>query len=354
MKCLFAAFAALLLGTPAAAFKLPPSYVCYRTATPMVMDGRLMEAAWQTAQWTGPFVDIEGAEKPPPRFLTRAKMLWDDHALYIAAQMEEPQVWATITKRDSIIFHDNDFEVFLDPDGDNFAYGELEINALNAPWDLFLPKPYKDGGHPNDAWTIVGLQSAVQIGGTLNNSADVDSGWTLEIALPWLGLQACSQSEAPPHEGEQWRVNFSRVEWHLDTTGGVYRKIEGLPEDNWVWSPQHVINMHRPETWGVVQFSAQPPGSVPVTPDPFAEARVVLHAIYYAQTDFFREHQHYANEPSKLTWDSTLLRNLKTPPTIMLTSDGFVASLDVRDADGLLRRATIRQDSHFTIAASPR
>jgi len=35
---------------------------------------------------------------------------------------------------------------------------------------------------------------------------------------------------------------------------GRYRKLPGLKEDNWVWSPQHVINMHVPEQWGLVRF----------------------------------------------------------------------------------------------------
>ena len=94
--------------------------------------------------------------KPKPRFRTRVKMLWDDEALYIAAEMEEPHVWATLTEHDSVIFHDNDFEVFLDPDGDNHLYGELELNALNTTWDLLLTKPYKDGGQAINAWEITG------------------------------------------------------------------------------------------------------------------------------------------------------------------------------------------------------
>jgi hypothetical protein len=40
-----------------------------------------------------------------------------------------------------VIFHDNDFEVFLNPSGDGRNYFEFEINALNTGWDLFLPKP---------------------------------------------------------------------------------------------------------------------------------------------------------------------------------------------------------------------
>ena len=60
--------------------------------------------------------------------------------------MEEPHVWGTLTKHDSVIFHDNDFEVFIDPNGDTLEYYEFEINALNTGWDLFLDKPYRQGG----------------------------------------------------------------------------------------------------------------------------------------------------------------------------------------------------------------
>ena len=30
-----------------------------------------------------------------------------------------------------VIFHDNDFEIFLDADGSNHNYKEFEMNALN-------------------------------------------------------------------------------------------------------------------------------------------------------------------------------------------------------------------------------
>ena len=59
-------------------------------------------------------------------------MLWDDQFFYVGAELEEPHVWATLTERDSVIFHDNDFEVFIDPDGDTHLYYELEMNA-SAP-----------------------------------------------------------------------------------------------------------------------------------------------------------------------------------------------------------------------------
>src|SRR6185503_14901430 len=102
--------------------------VCYRTER-LTIDGKLNETGWARAAWTDDFVDIEGNIKPLPRFRTRAKMLWDDSYFYVAAEIEESHVWAAITKHDSVIFHDNDFELFIDPDGDNHYYAEFEINA---------------------------------------------------------------------------------------------------------------------------------------------------------------------------------------------------------------------------------
>jgi hypothetical protein len=235
----------------------PHRYTCRKAAAPILVDGRLAEPAWQQASWTAAFIDIEGLHKPIPRFLTRAKMLWDDEYFYIAAGMEEPHLWATLTQRDSVIFHDNDFEVFIDPNGDTLEYYEFEINALNTGWDLFLPKPYRHGGKARNEWDIVGTKTAVRLDGTLNDPRDVDRGWTVEIAFPWKSLAEYAHKPAPPRPGDEWRVNFSRVQWRTEAVDGKYRKPAGIKEDNWVWSPQGLINMHVPERWGIVRFVEQ-------------------------------------------------------------------------------------------------
>jgi len=122
------------------------SYEARLATTPPTIDGRLDDQAWTVAGWTTPFVDIRGTGWPEPRLSTRAKILWDQDYLYIGAVLEEPHLWATLTERDAIVYHDNDFEVFLDPDGDGLAYYELEMNALGTEFDLFLERPYNQGG----------------------------------------------------------------------------------------------------------------------------------------------------------------------------------------------------------------
>ena len=156
-------------------------------------------------------MDIEGDAKPKPRCATRMKMLWDDQYLYIAAELEEPHLWATLTEHDSVIFQDNDFEVFLDPDGDNQNYCELELNALNTTWDLLLTKPYRDGGRAINAWEILGLKTAVHLDGTLNDPRDKDRGWTVEIAWPWKGLkELTSRADAAARRRSMAHQFFAR------------------------------------------------------------------------------------------------------------------------------------------------
>ncbi|MEO1995128.1 MAG: carbohydrate-binding family 9-like protein [Planctomycetaceae bacterium] len=276
------------------AFVAPLHYVCYRTTQELNVDGRLDDADWKTVPWTTDFVDIEGDLKPRPRLRTRAKMLWDHRYFYMAAELFEPHVWGTLTKHDSVIFHDNDFEVFIDPDGDNHSYGELELNALNTTWDLKLPQPYKDGGKADNSWELEGLKTAVHIQGTLNDPRDTDRGWTVEIAIPWQSLKSLSKVAAPPHTGDQWRVNFSRVEWMHQVQDGKYRKIAGRREDNWVWSPQWTINMHRPETWGYVQFSDATQHDTTYHPDRAGAVKHLLHRVYYAQRRFQKQHKRSA------------------------------------------------------------
>jgi Carbohydrate family 9 binding domain-like len=326
----------------------PRGYVCYRARGPITIDGKLDDAAWADAPWSEPFRDIEGDLRPDPPMRTRMKMVWDDRALYIAAELEEPDVWATLTTHDAVIFHDNDFEVFLDPDGDGQLYGELELNALNTTWDLLLPKPYKDGGRAVDAWEIAGLKTAVHVDGTLNDPTDSDRGWTVEIAWPWKGLKELAGCPVPPGNGDQWRINFSRVEWDHEVVAGKYQKVPKRPEHNWVWSPQGVINMHRPERWGVLQFSTDPPTKTALRPDPAQPARDYLHRVYYSQTDYRKEHGRYANRLADVARRLRAGQYGLASPRLETTSHGFEASVELTVRGAEKQRWRITHEARIT------
>jgi hypothetical protein len=321
---------------------VPRGYVCKYTALPVQIDGKLDDPAWEIAPWTDDFVDIEGAAKPKPRFRTRAKMLWDENYLYVAAELEEPHVWGTLTKHDSVIFLDPDFEVFIDPDGDTHEYYEFEMNALNTTWDLFLPKPYKDGGKADNSWEIPGLKSAVAVRGTINDSNDRDEGWTVEIAFRWRVLAEKAHRATPPMEGDQWRLGLSRVEWQITTDGGKYQKVPDTSEDNWVWSPQGIIDMHRPERWGFVQFTRKREAAY--VPDPAQAARDVLQEIYYAQRAFRKEHGQWATALDQLGINAPAPGALGVP-ALRSTPEGWEAEITMSVQGAPEQRWHIAEDS---------
>src|SRR6185503_11742101 len=108
-------------------------FTCYRTNQPIHIDGKLDKAVWSKAPKSPRFVDM--AAGTPGFYDTRMSALWDDTYLYIGFWVEEPFIEAHHTERDSVIFQENDVEVFIDG-GD--CYYELEINALGTPYEVFF------------------------------------------------------------------------------------------------------------------------------------------------------------------------------------------------------------------------
>jgi len=317
----------------------PRQYVAYFAASPPVIDGRLDEQFWADVGWSQSFVDIRGIDyTPPPRFDTRVKVRWDATFLYVAARLEEPQIWANITQHDQVIFHDNDFEVFVDAASSTHYYKELEINARGATWALCLNKPYANSGYENSSrvfpgrgWDFsAGTQYAVAVDGTLNRPGSENVGWTVEMALPIRDL-IYNNTSAKPSVGSMWRINFSRVEWLVRVVGDHYEKIPGEPEDNWVWSPQGEVAMHIPERWGFLQFAHGPVNATEPRRDPHWTLRCMARFLYEAQEAYFRLYGGYASLPSKLApFDQSKMLAKGTccrVPQISLTASGYTARL---------------------------
>nr|NQU89590.1 carbohydrate-binding family 9-like protein [Bacteroidota bacterium] len=307
----------------------PKSYFCNHALSALLVDGNIDDLAWQDAEWSDKFLDIEGIRKPVPQLETRMKMLWDTNALYIAAELAEPQIWANITERDDIIYLDNDFEVFIDPDGDNHNYFELEVNAFGTEFDLFLSRPYHAGGKPLIGFDISGLQTAVAIDGTINNPQDKDIKWTIEIAIPWESMLMFAPGKRPPKPGDTWRMNFSRVQWTTEVIDGKYEKIinvntgKPLAENNWVWSQQGAVNMHMPEMWGYVTFVDEPylaSGDFHDV-DPYFSYKMLLVSLFYQQKWFFDDHGFYATSVDQLQLERG---ELKYEPVIEATGIHFL------------------------------
>ena len=180
-------------------------YTARRASSPLVIDGRLDEAAWQAAERSPRFADLIGGR--PGIHDTRAAVLWDDTYLYVGYWVEEPFVEATLTERDAPIYKNNDVELFI---AGRDAYYEFEINAFGTIYEVFFiwEREFESGGyarrpefdrsrtgvrpfngvgfkqHPRGPrigywnWDMPGLETAVHIDGTINDNKDRDRGWT--------------------------------------------------------------------------------------------------------------------------------------------------------------------------------
>jgi len=243
------------------------------------------------------FHDIEGDSLPRPWKYTRVKVLWDEEALYVGAELQDDTIWATVMGRDELIFVDNDFEIFLAPQDSSHRYFEIEMNAANAVWDLLMERPQRDCVRRIIGWDVQGLESAVHIDGEINNPYADNRRWTVEVKIPWFSLRECGLDQCypvklAPEVGEIWRMTFSRVEYEVDVVDGRYvkrtdEKGKELPEHNWLWAPTGIYDAHVPEMWGYLVFTEA--GEEYPLPEADA-AKLVLRRLYY------REHAYCCKE----------------------------------------------------------
>lgn len=311
----------------AASSAVPPSPLVYHAPRllggPLVIDGDLDKEEWAVAPWSSPFADIRGTDapdgsEPSAACRTRMKMLWDDDFLYIAAILESDfEVAATFTQRNSPIFHsDSDFEVFIDASSTCHGYKELEMNARNVVWNLLLTRPYADGGGEHSGriaqsgddnyYEVAAQRTATRLlAGRLNDPA-AGATWAVEIAMAHSDTVARQPTARPPAVGERWRINFSRV--------------ERRGEINWTWQPQIAwdarsrryaghVNMHLPDAWGLVHFSAAGDAHVGQAHGPQTEdeplsgadsARQAAIHLYYAQHAALDMHGRFAASVDEL------------------------------------------------------
>lgn len=188
-------------------------YACSRTTTPIQLDGSLDEAAWRQAEVVKPFwrlFDATGMQLATDQ--TQVRLLWDDQYLYIGVEMDDQDLTATFVKHDEKLWTDGDvFEFFMKPSEDSYWYYEFHVNPLNATLDLGFPRRNSTGWDLMAAFES-GMKTAVKNNGTINDSRDVDRGWSAEMAIPFAAIEA--SGKVAPRPGDTWqfapcRYNYS-------------------------------------------------------------------------------------------------------------------------------------------------
>lgn len=214
-----------------------PEYVCYRTSSPMTIDGHLDEPSWAKAV---SIVLVQTDTGEPSRYETTAKMLWDDTYLYVGFHCVDPDIWGTITHRDGHIYDEEVVEIFLDADGNSISYVEIEVSPLNVLLDLYVLKRGNVWKMLFD-WDCEGLLHAVSIDGKVNEREVEDRSWTVEMAIPFTDI--VTAPHIPPTHGDIWRANLYRIDRAKDK------------DEYSAWSPTGIINYHVPHRFGKLIFS---------------------------------------------------------------------------------------------------
>jgi len=163
-----------------------------------------------------------------PKWGTELRLGWTDDMFHGLFTCQDPNPWATKTKRDDSLWEEEVVEIFVDPFGDSISYFEININPLNAVADLFIRR-IRTGLRKNFAWRCEGLATAC---GTLAY------GWVAAFQIPFRALGDCHPTRSPV-----WRANFARIE----------RPKEGKQELT-AWSPSFVESFHLPERFGTLHF----------------------------------------------------------------------------------------------------
>lgn len=195
MKALPFALAALPL--LAAQEKLPAKSIrASRASAAICLDGRLQEADWSRAEAARDFTTQWPDLGKPAPLATEARVLYDDHYLYIGARMHHPPGRARVIRRlhrrdqDS---HSDWFSVYLDTMHDRRTAFAFQVNAAGVQRDQVVYADTTQDASWDGVW-----ESAVHVD---------EDGWSAELKLP-LSLLRIRDTEGP----QTWGINFGRVD----------------------------------------------------------------------------------------------------------------------------------------------
>lgn len=132
-------FASLLLGAaPAAADERPEATAAFAHVSPRI-DGRLDDAAWQSATSHGDFVERQPTLRAKPPVRTAFRVLFDAHAIYVGVRCDDDRAdtirAVTKGRDDGNLFSDDAISIKIDPTLDRRTTIGFVLNAAGARLD---------------------------------------------------------------------------------------------------------------------------------------------------------------------------------------------------------------------------
>jgi hypothetical protein len=208
----------------------------------ITLDGKLDEDVWQKAEQLSMRENMEGKSVEEK---TTLYLFYDDEALYLGFYCEDRDIQATYTEHDAHLWDEEVLEFFVYPGSEITSpveYIELQWNPLGTTFDATIKNFLKDDGSCRNYkgdhdWTARGMEHAVTVDGTVQDSSDRDRSWQGEVRIPFSALEVDS-----PTKGDVWRANIYR-----------YSRNEGAELINMAWNPT-LSHYHEPTAFGKFIF----------------------------------------------------------------------------------------------------
>ncbi len=212
--------------------------VCRRATAPPTIDGKLDDPVWEVAAVIDRFPAFW--RDADPGALTRARLLWDNDALYFAATLTDTELRSFGTKRNDTLWNGDVFELFFKPSESREAYYEFQVN----PRSVILELPFSRRG--DDFVTLaakpaLGMNAVATTDGTVDHPGDHDRGWAVEGRIPW---SAFAPTGGRPLSGAIWRFALCRYDYGPEGTRPVLTSS----------APLRRSNFHRYEDYGRLRF----------------------------------------------------------------------------------------------------
>lgn len=212
------------------------------SSSKITVDGELSD--WSHVNFTNDFI-VHDTNSPSLQ-KTSAKVVMDDENIYFAFDVKDKNIVGTNQVHDATLFNTDDLiEVFIDPDGDGENYLEFGVNAYGNIYDYVLNCVTErcGGWSDNKGFTLKNIVVKTSVVGTINNSNDTDTGFIVEIKIPFNALRLTKTGHFPQlSNNSSWRVNMFRIDY-----GSPVVEYQS-------WVPHHRFGFHQPDRFGFFLF----------------------------------------------------------------------------------------------------
>jgi hypothetical protein len=182
-------------------------YTTARVQTPILLDGKLIESAWDEVSWGGDFIQYQPKEGQPPSESTQFKILYDDDNLYIGYRCfdhEPDSIIKRMSRRDG--FPGDWVEINIDSYHDLRTAFSFTFSVSGVRGDELISNNGNFDANWNPIWS---------------GKSNIDSlGYTVEVKIPFSQLR---------FGNEENKI------WGFQITRRIFRYEE---RSNWQYIPQ--------------------------------------------------------------------------------------------------------------------